>query len=114
MGQSLPSFAKLLRGTVTAILAVLLLARVGPFCDAAHAALAVSPIAMANCEGGSTEAPQKKSSRPGCSTLCVALPGEALARLKPVSLPSIMPWSSVTPGLADLPLAPGTPPPRIV
>lgn len=103
--------AGLLRGAVLAVLAALLLLRLGPFCEAAAQAAPIAP-AMAGCEGKGTL--DKKASPPACATPCTAVPGQALGRVEPMPVPAIAPRPSPASSLVGLPIPPATPPPRAV
>ena len=106
-------FASLLRRVALILLAVLLLARLGPFCEvSAQAAPIASP--MAGCEGKGSSAPQKKFVDAACATPCVAVPGEAIARVGLRPMPAASPWPASYVKMDDLPVAPAIPPPRTV
>lgn len=103
----------MIRMAALAMLAVLLLGRLGPFCEAAAQAAPVAS-AMAGCDGEAGKAPEKKPSLSACATPCTAVPGNALARVEPVAIPPIAPWPAPLSGLAGAPVPPAIPPPRSV
>lgn len=89
--------------------AVMLLVRLGPICEASAQA---GPIAsaMAECEDKGPPAPGTKAQQPACATPCIAIPGEAVARVAVVSLPSIAPMPSRASKMAGRLASPETPP----
>lgn len=103
----------IIRMAALAMLAVLLLGRLGPFCEAAAQATPIAS-AMAGCDGEAGKAAEKKPSLSACATPCTAVPGDALARVEPVVIPPIAPWSTPLIGLAGTPVSPATPPPQTV
>lgn len=93
------------------MLAVMLVLRLGPICEAVANA---APVAseMAGCEG--SHKPTKAPQQAACSTPCVAIESEALAQAgaaAPIRM-AIKPLP-VT-GLMGMPVPPATPPPRAV
>lgn len=105
-------FAGLLRTVALAVFAVLLLTRLGPFCEATAQA---APIAsMSGCEDKGMPAPEKKGASAACATPCMAVPGEALARAEPLAITAVAPWPSRPSSIEGWPVPPATPPPRSV
>lgn len=113
MTKGAPALTRPLRTAVLVVLAVLLLVRLGPFCEAAAQAAPIAS-AMAGCEGKGTGAPEDKAPLPACATPCTAVPGEALARVEPITVLPVAPWPGPSVGLAGAPIPPATPPPRTV
>lgn len=103
----------MVRIAVLAMLAVLLMGRLGPFCETTAQAAPVT-MAMAGCEPKSPEAPDRKAPSPACATPCTAVPGEVLARVEPITIHPIAPWSAPLARLTGTPILPATPPPRTV
>jgi hypothetical protein len=103
----------MIRVAALAMLAVLLLGRLGPFCEAAAQAAPITQ-GMAGCDGEGTKTPQKKASLSACATPCTAVPGEALAPIEPITILPVAPWPEPLIGLAGAPIPPATPPPRTV
>lgn len=105
--------SSLLRMAALAMLAALLLVRLGPFCEAAAQAAPVSTV-MAGCDGKGTGTPEKKTSASACATPCAAVRGDTLARGEPMRLASIALIPAPAPGMVGLPVAPAMRPPRLV
>lgn len=111
MERRLPRLAGMLRLAALTVLAVVLVMRLGPICEAVANA---SPITseMAGCEGKPKlgKVPQQAA----CSTPCTAVQTGALASVAaapPVRM-AFRPLPVV--GLAGMPIPPATPPPRTV
>ncbi len=111
MNRRLPRLAGRLRLAVLVMLAVLLVMRLGPICEAAaNAAPAASE--MAGCEG--KQKPNKVPQQSACSTPCMAVRGDAPAQVA-AAPPMPMAFSPLpVAGLVGMPVPPATPPPRIV
>lgn len=107
------SLVSLVRFVALSLFAALLLARLGPFCEAAAQAAPVAS-AMAGCDGKTRKAPDKEAPGSACTTPCVAVRGDALARAAPALPPAIVPVAAPASGLVGLPVPPATPPPRLV
>jgi len=107
------SFAGLLRTVALAVFAVLLLTRLGPFCEATAQAAPIAS-AMSGCEGKEMPASDKKGTQAACATPCMALPGEALEPGEPLSMTAIVPWPAHPSSIEGWPVPPATPPPRAV
>lgn len=76
MAIRVPRLADLMRGAVLVLLAALLLARLGPFCEAsAQAARIVT--ARSGCDGKETPATEKKGGSTACASPCMAVPSPA-------------------------------------
>lgn len=112
MNRSRP-FASLLRTVTLAVFAMLMLTRLGPFCEATAQA---APIAatMTGCEGKEIPASDKKGTQVACATPCMAVPGEALERGEPLPMTAVAPWPSHPSSIEGWPVPPATPPPRSV
>jgi hypothetical protein len=111
MERRLPRLAGMLRLAALAVLAVVLVMRLGPICEAVANA---SPVAseMTGCEG--KPKPGKAPQQAACSTPCTAVQTGALAPVDaapPVRM-AFRPLPVV--GLAGMPIPPATPPPRTV
>ena len=113
MGNRSQPLASLLRVAALAVLAALLLVRLGPFCEAAAQAVPTAP-AMAGCDGKGTNTPEKKAPLSACAMPCTAVPGAALARVEPITIRPVAPWPARARGLVGAPIPPATPPPRFV
>lgn len=118
VGYRTRPFDNLLRGAMLAILALMLLVRLGPACEATAAAWgaggAAAPVisAMAGCEGMPVPSPDKKRASSACATPCISLPGQATASVEPAAHADPAPWPARHQGLTGPPLAPATPPPQ--
>lgn len=106
-------FAGLLRTVALTVFAVLLLTRLGPFCEVTAQA---APIAssMSGCEGKETPASDKKGTQAACATPCMAVPGDALERGEPLPMTAVAPWPSHPSSIEGWPVPPATPPPQSV
>ena len=102
--------ASLLRVVALGVIAALLLVRLGPICEAAARAAPIAPT-MSGCEGKGSGTPENKASLSACATPCTAVPGEALARVEPITIPAVAPWPAPLAGLTGAPIPPATPPP---
>lgn len=109
------SLSRFVRAAVFAVLAVMLVMRVGPICEAVAVAAVPGASAMAACEGDGHRAPTKKAAEAICSTPCaVAVDGAPIARVAALPFTAIAPWPVDHAGLAGLPDPPATPPPQTV
>ena len=111
MERRLPRLAGTLRLVALAMLAMMLVMRLGPICEAiANAAPVASE--MAGCEG--TQKPAKAPQHAACSTPCTAVQPTVLAPVD--AAPSVR--MALRPrhveGLIGMPVPPATPPPRTV
>lgn len=104
----------IVRGLVLAVLAVMLLVRLGPLCEAA--AMAAPPVAsqMMDCAGKPTRASAKQLPPAACATPCAAMPGVAAIGGEPLPFSALLPTPAKPAGLIGLARAPATPPPRSV
>jgi hypothetical protein len=111
MGRLISSLAKPLRFAVLAALAVMLVMRLGPACEAVANA---APIAsdMSGCEGKSK--PAKIPQQVACSTPCMAIPGEAHAYVEAGSPIRAAHRPTPIAAMAGMLVPPATPPPRTV
>ncbi|WP_081933172.1 hypothetical protein [Sphingopyxis sp. LC363] len=106
----LPTLA---RTALFAVLALMLVLRVGPLCEAVAVAAVPSAATMVDCEGKSHRAPDNKAPAPACSMPCAsAFQGEPIAHVAPLPFAAIVPWPGRQANLAGLARAPATPPPR--
>ncbi len=97
------------------LLALMLIVRVGPICEAVAVAAMPSASSMAACEGEGHGTPEKKVPAANCSMPCAAaLQGETITRVTPLIFADAAPWPTRYAGLAGLARAPATPPPRTV
>ncbi|HEX8414310.1 MAG TPA: hypothetical protein VF637_10560 [Sphingomicrobium sp.] len=105
--------ASLLRMVALAVFAVLLLTRLGPFCEATAQAASIAS-SMSGCEGKGMPASEKKGAQAACATPCMAVPGEVLARVEPLPITAVPPWPAHSASIEGWPVPPTTPPPRSV
>ena len=111
MERRLPRLADALRPAALVVLAVMLVMRLGPVCEAVANA---SPVAaeMAGCEG--KPKPAKALQQAACSTPCTAVQASALALIDaapPIRM-ALRPLPVAS--LSGMPIPPATPPPRTV
>lgn len=106
--------SRIVRSLVLAVLAVMLLVRLGPLCETA--AMAATPVAsqMMDCAGKPTRAPAKQVPPAACATPCAAMPGVAAVGGEPLPFVMLRPTPAKPAGLFGLARAPATPPPRSV
>ncbi len=111
MERRLPRLAGALRLTVLAVLAVVLVMRLGPICEAVANA---APVAseMAGCAG--EQKPGKVSQQVACSTPCTAVKADAFASADAAPPVRIALRPLPIEGLEGRPVPPATPPPRAV
>lgn len=105
--------AGLLRTVALAVFAVLLLTRLGPFCEATAQAAPIAS-AMSGCEGKEMPASDKKGTQAACAMPCMAVPGETLERGEPLPMTAVVPSPSHPSSIEGWPVPPATPPPRAV
>ncbi len=106
--------SQIVRGLVLAVLAVMLLVRLGPLCETS--AMAAAPVAsqMTDCASKPTRAPAKQVPPAACATPCVAMPGVAAVGGEPLPFAALLPSPAKPAGLIGMARAPATPPPRSV
>ena len=106
---------RLIRVSLFALLALILIVRVGPICEAVAAAAVPSTSMMPGCEDKGQGTPKKKLPVASCAMPCAAaLEGERVADVMPVVTTTIGPWWINHSGLCGVANAPATPPPRTV
>lgn len=104
---------RLLRIALFAFLALVLVTRVGPICEAVAVAAVPSASAMTACEGAGHNLPEKKVPVGDCSMPCaVALDGMPTGRVSPLPFAAIAPWPARHSGLHGIASPPATPPPQ--
>ena len=109
------SLYRFVRTVFFAVLALMLVMRVGPICEAIAVAAIPSASAMAACEGNKHDTPTKKAPNANCSMPCaVALDSAPIARVPALPFTAIAPWPVDHAGLTGLPDPPATPPPQTV
>ena len=102
------------RAAAFVMLAMMLLVRLGPWCETI--AMAATPAASTTMDCASTpiNGPAKKTALSACATPCAAVPGEMVAHVKPIAFAPLSQWAVAHTGLFGLTSAPATPPPQTV
>jgi hypothetical protein len=108
------SFARIFRVIALSVLAMMLVLRVGPVCEAAANAAAPPAVvhdAMVGCEQPSGK-PARKSSAAACASACVATDPLRTGDATRPMLAAVSPIASVRPDLEGRTGGPAPPPPR--
>ncbi len=108
------SFAHIFRAIALSVLAMMLVLRVGPVCEAAANAAAPPAVlhgAMVGCEQPSGK-PAGKSSAAACTSACVATDPQRVGHTTRPLVAAIIPIASVLPDLEGRTGGPAPPPPR--
>lgn len=114
MSLRVRSFLDGVRVAACVMLAMMLLVRLGPWCETI--AMAATPAASTTMDCASTpiNGPAKKTALSACATPCAAVPGEMVAHVEPIAFAPLSPWAVAHTGLFGLTSAPATPPPQTV
>jgi len=108
------SFAHIFRAIALSVLAMMLVLRVGPVCEAAANAAAPPAVvhnAMVGCEQPSDK-PAGKSSAAACASSCVATDPQRIGDATRPMLAAVIPIASFLPDLEGRTGGPAPPPPR--
>lgn len=108
------SLYRLARGAAFALLAAMLLIRLGPLCETMAMASTTVASRTMECAGTPINAPARKTPPASCATPCVAVPGETIADVDQVPFTPLSPWAVAHTSLSSLTDAPATPPPQNV
>lgn len=101
-----------LRLLALVLLALVMIARVGPLCETAAYASEAPAASMNGCLDAPGSHSGKKVQLAACGTACVALPGNLASDASNLSCPNIAFWANKPVNRAGLVLGPAPPPPR--